>query len=220
MRPSILSGHVISDLLVAPDDLGLEDAANTLVLGSPESNAATGSIMDDDRVQAALDCQFVRYKDGAANPRVRSKDRYRIRFGPSFFESRIYAQEEAFERDPTGFKGPFSDYGILAKINNPFSRNSHSQASTKIVIAAGIGGLGTWGTARFLYDQVDSLVERVGDSEFAALILVEREHEKGALPTTRLLGLSRVREGRAEVIVWPSHSTNLGTHDTNLSETA
>ncbi|MGH7866358.1 MAG: hypothetical protein ACREP9_01730, partial [Candidatus Dormibacteraceae bacterium] len=46
MRPDILAHRVISELLVPPDQLDLDESRDNLVLfGSPESNATTGQVL-------------------------------------------------------------------------------------------------------------------------------------------------------------------------------
>jgi hypothetical protein len=114
---------------------------------------------------------------------------YEIRMWNGIFKSQIYADEARFARDPTGFVGPFSDYGLLAKFPRPDGRDG------TVFVAAGVGALGTWGAGLFLQENLLQMGQLVLDDDFAALVYSEREYGKGSLPQPMLEKLQVVVNG-------------------------
>lgn len=74
-----------------------------------------------------------------------SEDEWRITDGEFPYRSKTYSQEKAYKAaglstDDIAAK-EFQDIAYITKITNPF------EGTTKILILAGVRGIGTWGAA-------------------------------------------------------------------------
>lgn len=193
IRPDILSTRAVSDLFVPPDAVDLDGSQNSLLLvGSPETNPATEKVMSMPDVADAFAATFKTLEEQiVTRGGERTVKRAFIMFGEKAYQSEIYALEEEFSLDPIGFKKPFSDFGLIVKVDIPYRlRPSRQGKRDRVIIVAGVGGLGTWGAARCLYDQADLLLENVGSGQFAAIVRAEREHGKETPPTAELRAVS------------------------------
>ncbi len=66
-------------------------------------------------------------------------ERIRIRLGLANYLSESYVQEV----DPKNANGPLDDVAIIMKVHNPWNK------SKKLLLIAGVRGIGTWGAAEF-----------------------------------------------------------------------
>ena len=195
VRPSLLSQRSFSEVLVDPNRVP-EGAANLILVGSPRSNPLTGQLLGASEIAHHLGCEFEVEEDVDTDKSARhnATPRYRIRMGDRVYRSQIYADEERFAHDPTGFVGRFSDYGLLAK----FSRQDGVPG--KVIVAAGIGALGTWGVGVFLQHNLLQLAGLVSEDDFSALVYSEREYGKGSQPEPEIERLHVVTDGTLTMV--------------------
>jgi hypothetical protein len=73
--------------------------------------------------------------------------------------------------DQTDPAGKLIDWGVVAKVNSPASWNPR----TKILFVFGIRAIGTWGAAKFLFENINQIYQRYGDKEFAFMVKVTEE---------------------------------------------
>jgi len=151
-----------ADIITAED---IEDRSpDNLALVGGRRNPIVLKILSDLRAKGILDIDFVQVMTPDR------KERWGLRLGGQLHVSPLFDQEREYKTDPTGYDAGFMDYGLLAKITNPWNPDA------KVLIISGVRALGTLGASQFLDDNVDWLEEKVANSDFAVVVKVTREH--------------------------------------------
>ena len=130
-----------------------------VLIGSPKSNPITKAALEALKQEGTLRCEF---RESPNNP-----GRWEILFDDAHLESQGYDQlDRLLEEGKDAHDGPLEDYGLLAKVRNPWNR-----AATMLVVA-GIRALGTWGAARHLAERATEVHEEVKDRNFLWIVKV------------------------------------------------
>jgi hypothetical protein len=149
------------------------DPRNLVLICSPDRNRITEAVLDDPAVSSALQSKFV---IRSATAGITPKE-WALVFEGQLYLSRSYRQEAALRRaDAHPASAYKEDIALLAKVTNPWSKDS--SRPTKILIVAGARAFGTLGSGEYFQREVDSLVKKVGDSDFALLLRVRSEKGK------------------------------------------
>lgn len=133
---------------------------------SPKSNPCTRQALDElkDRVPH-FDADFTKINN--------DPEQWEINFWGAHFPSKSYAQEKALIKSGKIFgQGRLEDYALIIRAENPWN------PETRLIIIAGIRGIGTWGAARYLRSQIRELLKRRHGKDFAAVIHVEYNNYK------------------------------------------
>jgi hypothetical protein len=134
-----------------------DPAKNVVLICSPRSNSVTRKYLDLIKENASLDWDFEVDADGHMS----------ISAGGGRWVSASYSQEETLRRDDLSIEeSTIDDIAAVIRTDNPFN------PATKVLIVAGIRGVGTWGAAKYLRQHAKDLVRRTGGKDFACLLKV------------------------------------------------
>jgi hypothetical protein len=159
-----LSGSYASRAdIVTAEDIDRGSPVNLALVGG-RRNPIVREILGELRARGILDSDFVQVKTPD------KKERWGLRLGGQLYVSPLFDQERDYKTDPTGYDAGFMDYGLLAKVTNPWNPDA------KVLIISGVRALGTLGASQFLDDNADSLEAKLGDSDFAVVIKAVRDH--------------------------------------------
>lgn len=134
-----------------------DSAKNVVVLCSPRSNPITREFLDKINESTALNWGFREtetkeleiYTDGGA------------------WSSATFGQERSIRQAGGAVEeGPLDDVVLILKAPNPYN------PAAKVLIIAGIRGIGTWGGAKYLRQHAEDVVLRTGEKNFAMLLKV------------------------------------------------
>jgi hypothetical protein len=127
------------------------------------SHDVTKAALDVYRSNKFVDCKFVDETGTAQIPRIGIKlENFDTQFSPSFEQEVAMLQENVELRE-----GMVEDYALIVKGPNPWSRK-HG----KLIMIAGVRGIGTWGAARYLRDHPEQIYEEFGTNNFALIVKV------------------------------------------------
>lgn len=143
---------------------------NLVILTGPKSNSFTGEVLDKVKGQVQGLFEFQKISDDPEQWQVVT-DIYKC-------QSPSYEQEELAKQTRVEIATQkVEDIAIIVKVTNPW------EGANKIVIIAGIRGIGTWGAADFLRKRVDELYRAKSgtgkfkkNGDFAALLKVTYEN--------------------------------------------
>jgi len=134
---------------------------NLFLICGPKGNSVTSKLLD----HTGVDIPY-RFTDNSGNCEIRNGSETATH--PAFRPGEI-------------------DYGIVARVRNPWSAPDHP---TTVFLAAGIEGLGTWGASHYMTNMSSELIrrlraERQDVRRFAAI--VESKLVEGYQPSTIVL---------------------------------
>lgn len=141
---------------------------NLVIICSPKSNDLTAQFqqrLEDQRLQVFL------FRKGDDQP-------WHICDRDGTFHSKSWEQEAAYVKagvDRRDLPGKtFEDYALITKVANPWNERN------KVVLLAGIRGIGTWGAAECIkkeWQQIyDQLPRDRRDCDFSALLRIEYDN--------------------------------------------
>lgn len=135
-----------------------DPAKNVVLICSPRSNPVTEEYLEKIEEKTGFDWAF---RENAAH-------QLEIATGDLGTWSSATFRQEANIRSSGGRveEGPLDDIAMIVKASNPYN------PSAKVIIVAGIRGIGTWGAARFLREQAGDIARRFGNGNFAMLVKV------------------------------------------------
>jgi hypothetical protein len=146
--------------IVTTDTVDRQCTDNLVIIGSKRRNPVMTEVLDNEVVRQILEADFVDVTS------INGRERWGLRVRDQTYVSPLFDQEREFKKDPTGYDGGFTDFGLLAKITNPWNPQA------KILLVAGVRALGTAGTGQFLEENGGWLEERVSDNNFAVVVKV------------------------------------------------
>jgi hypothetical protein len=131
---------------------------NVVLICMSRANEAARRTLKELRAKNVVECEFDQVPG--------TPDRWMIKFYGSDIYSESYDIEEAMIRRGLTFReGTVTDSALLAKVNNPWSRRE-----TKMLIVAGIRGIGTWGAGQHIRQQIEDIHKQAGTRNFAWIV--------------------------------------------------
>jgi len=142
---------------------------NLVTICSPKSNPFTRELLEELKGQGSDIFQF---------EKVEGKEEWQIVDGAACYRSSSYKQIADYQKEGKRVEEQrINDVAMVAKVTNPWN------ARNKIIIIAGIRGIGTWGVAECLKKQWQQIYELKHQSkhfrksgDFAAIVEVEYEN--------------------------------------------
>jgi len=142
---------------------------NLVTVCSPKSNPFTREILEELKRQGSDIFQFEKVED---------KEEWQIVDGSACYRSLSYNQIANYQEEGKRVEEQkINDVAMIAKVTNPWN------ARNKIIIIAGIRGIGTWGAAECLKKQWQQIYELKRRSkhfrksgDFAAIVEVDYEN--------------------------------------------
>jgi len=134
-----------------------ELAKNVVLICSPRSNNVTKRYLEHIRQNTSFDWTFDEDTDGHMT----------ICTGGGRWISASYSQEEIMRKDGLSIEeNTIDDIAVVIRTDNPFN------PGTKVLIVAGIRGVGTWGAAKYLRQHAKELARKTKGKDFACLLKV------------------------------------------------
>lgn len=135
---------------------------NLVLICSPKANPYTRSVLK------LLPMRFEGIRLSFEAVSLQSGERWKVCYNGADYVSPSYSEaEQLAAQGGSDVQGPLSDFAVLGRFQNPW------QECSKIVLIAGIRGIGTWGAARYLRDHTKSLSKRFGGKDFVCIIRSE-----------------------------------------------
>jgi len=159
LRVGIRRPHYVKDHDKFTDDDGKK--RNLILICSSKSNNATRKALERLRGSNSLIREQIPFFEEVPG-KTADQPMSQIKWKGAMFCS------DSYQQSPDS--NIFDDVAMIVKCQNPWG-DSH-----KILIVAGIRGIGTWGAAEFLKKWWHPLYERVGNNNFVALVQVHCEN--------------------------------------------
>lgn len=171
-RVLVLAGHADSSLsvqAVSQQGKGSPRASVTdqmVLVCSPRANPLTREALD--ALAGSMPRLGIRFSGVGGSP-----ERWQISIKGADYLSPTYSQIPTLrESGQNPANGPLTDYALLGRFRN------HWNPELNVLMIAGIRGIGTWGAARHLRDNAESLKAKFGRNEFLAVIEVKYQDYK------------------------------------------
>lgn len=141
----------------------VDDADHNIVsICMSRANTITGCALDELRRRKLLDCEFLERKTPEGNAA------WALRWDDVVLQSPTFEQEAELLKKKVQFReGMLQDYALIVKAPNPWSREGG-----KILIVAGVRGIGTWGAGWFIRERARFIYDRFGHGNFAQVVKV------------------------------------------------
>jgi hypothetical protein len=134
---------------------------NLVVIGSPKRNQISHRVLAALREHHNVDWDFIQ---SPGDP-----SRWELLFNGTSYISPSHGQaKEARERGILEPEIALDDYALVSKL----SRLPRFSPNTKILIIAGIRGIGTWGAAKYVRERAGEIQKYVGTSDFGAVLKI------------------------------------------------
>jgi hypothetical protein len=149
-------------------DRAQEDDQNLVLICSPKANPVTTMALDILNANVpGFSIKFCKLDD--------KDEKWCINFEGALLKSPSYDQvDQLVKINMRPEEGMQSDYGVLARVPNPWNINR------KMLIVAGIRGIGTWGAARYLREHPDEILKRSNGGDFVCIVNVKYDNFKMA----------------------------------------
>jgi hypothetical protein len=142
---------------------------NLVIICSPKSNSFSQEFQEKLQMTGA---RFFRFE------RSEFSDEWQITEGDGVYFSESYSQERQYLQDGCArhdlASKSFNDYAVITKRVNPWNDKN------KVVVVAGIRGLGTWGAAECLKKEWSQIYESLSkdekDADFSALVKIRYDN--------------------------------------------
>ena len=136
-----------------------DPAKNVVLICSPRSNPVTGEFIEKIKEGTKFDWTFL------------TKNAQELEIGTGEhgkWSSATYEQEKSIRSSQGKVEdGPLDDVAMIVKASNPYN------PVAKVLIIAGIRGIGTWGAAKFLREHAKKITQRAKGENFAMLVKVK-----------------------------------------------
>lgn len=134
---------------------------NLILICSPKANDITADTLE--ALNKTLSEFNLTFNKISTKP-----DEWGIVFDNAMLESDSYKQiADLISQGIDPEEGTQNDYGVIVRAKNPWNREK------KLVIIAGIRGIGTWGAARCLRDKANQLAKSTKGKNFIQIVEIE-----------------------------------------------